>query len=42
MSADYVLSFRAEVKSEKDTKVVTCKCYSDEKYNVNCYSVKRR
>ena len=29
------LSFRVEVKEEKDTKVVPCKWYSEVKYPVN-------
>ena len=32
----YVLSFRVEVKEEKDTKVVSCKLYSGAKYLCNC------
>ena len=38
--ADCVLSLGAEVKAEKDTKVVPCKWYSEDKYKVNCYGVK--
>ena len=35
-----VLSFRVEVKKEKDTKVVPCNWYSEVKYQVNCSGAK--
>ena len=31
-----VLSFRVEVKEEKDTKAMPCEWHSEVKYKVNC------
>ena len=42
VSADCVLSFTAEVKETKDTKIVPCKWYSEVKYKVSCKGVKSR
>ena len=36
-----VLSFRVEVKGEKDTKFMPCKWHSEVKYKVNCLRCKK-
>ena len=43
VSADYVfwVSEQTEVKKEKDTNIVPCKWYSEVKYQVNCWEVKK-